>query len=109
MFIPNVKLGLPLLESRPKYSECELIEDMKRQAFSDEERFKVLDARDKLMRLRAPPKPGEVRLKGCCQDICPEKERYSRATKNQLRVYEKIYGEVNHKAAIKEVNTYKLS
>ena len=37
---------------------------MKSQAHSDTDRYTILDARDKWMRARAPPKTGEVRLRG---------------------------------------------
>ena len=90
------------IETRPKMNERELLERLRSQAFNDSDRYEILDARDKLMRLRAPPKAGDVILRGCCPDICPERERYSRAIKNQLRFYEKINGEVNHKATMKE-------
>ena len=43
------------------------------------------------------------RLRGLCPDPCPEKERYSRSAKNQLRTYEKDgAGSVDHRAALKE-------
>ena len=85
-----------------KINTKELMDIMKSQAHSDADRYAILDARDKWMRARAPPKKGDVRLRGCCPDICPEKERYSRAIKNQLRIYEKMDGNVNHKSTLKE-------
>ena len=90
------------IETRPKISSNELLQIMKSRTFDDAERYNVLDARDKYIRLKLPPKAAEVRLRGCCPDICPEKERYSRAIKNQLRCYEKVNGEVNHRATVKE-------
>ena len=90
------------IKSLFKVNTKELMDIMKSQAHSDTDRYTILDARDKWMRARAPPKTGEVRLRGCCPDICPEKERYSRAIKNQLRIYEKIDGNVNHKSTLKE-------
>jgi len=67
-------------------------------------RYAVLDARDKLMRLKGQHRPlPDGRLRGLCPDICPEKERYSRSAKNQLRFYEKTnMGEPNHRAVVKE-------
>ena len=85
-----------------KVNAKELMDIMKSQAHSDADRYAILDSRDKWMRVRAPPKKGDVRLQGCCPDICPEKERYSRAIKNQLRIYEKMDGIVNHKSTLKE-------
>ena len=34
--------------------------------------------------------------------MCPERERYSRSVKNQLRWFEKENNELNHFAAVKE-------
>ena len=92
----------PKEEIIKKINTKELMDIMRSQAQNETDRYSILDARDKWMRARAPPKTGEVRLRGCCPDICPEKERYSRAIKNQLRIYEKIHGNVNHKATLKE-------
>ena len=89
-------------ETRTNMNERELLERLRSQAFNESDRYEILDARDKLMRLRAPPKAGDVILRGCCPDICPERERYSRAIKNQLRFYEKLNGDVNHQATLKE-------
>lgn len=80
-----------------------LMQIVKSQALNDNDKYAILDARDKLLREKKPPKAGGgMRLQGHCPDICPEKERYSRAVKNQLRVYEKFNGMVNHKATLKE-------
>ena len=56
----------------------------------------LLDARDRLIRLRKDGKDkivtiGKVStLKGTCLDMCPEKERYSRAEKRRLALYEML-------------------
>ncbi|XP_077170282.1 germinal-center associated nuclear protein isoform X2 [Paroedura picta] len=74
-------------------------------AESSEDKYRLLDQRDKIMR--------QVRVKrtdltqtfiGTCPDMCPEKERYMRETRNQLSVFEVIPGtdKVDHAAAIKE-------
>nr|XP_056712839.1 germinal-center associated nuclear protein [Euleptes europaea] len=74
-------------------------------AESSEDKYRLLDQRDKLMR--------QARLKrtdlgqtfiGTCPDMCPEKERYMRETRNQLSIFEVIPGtdKVDHAAAIKE-------
>ena len=52
-----------------------LIQIMRSQAQNDSDKYAILDARDKLLREKAPPKDGKTILKGCCPDICPEKER----------------------------------
>lgn len=58
---------------------------MSRPALTDSDRFDVLDARDKLMRARGQHRQQGTLLKGKCPDICPERERYSRSAKNQVR------------------------
>ena len=87
----------PVMAAKPvataaKGNRRELMEVLKRQALTDFDKFEVLEARDRLVRDARPPKDGKTTLVGTCPDICPEKERYSRAAKNQLRFYEKIEG-----------------
>jgi hypothetical protein len=84
-------------------NEKDLLEIMRKAAHNDQEKFDVLEARDKLMKSKGLHRQSTV-LVGTCPDICPEKERYSRSAKNQLRTYEKINAldEVNHKAVVKE-------
>ena len=90
-------------------SANECLRIMKQQATTDEERWKVLDARDKYIKIKFPKtqlRSGleieDMNLIGTCPDICPEKERYGRSAKNQLRWYEKIGGRLNHLTAVKE-------
>ena len=87
----------------------ELLRIMKQQTHSDDDRWKVLDARDKYMRIKYPKKQlrsgleiEDMNLIGTCPDICPEKERYRRSAKNQLWWYEKEKGKLNHLSAVKE-------
>eukprot|EP00092_Neocalanus_flemingeri_P027091 GFUD01029377.1.p1 GENE.GFUD01029377.1~~GFUD01029377.1.p1 ORF type:complete len:2023 (+),score=566.09 GFUD01029377.1:57-6125(+) len=87
----------------------ELLAVMKQQTFSDGDRWSVLEARDKYIRLKMPKKQirfgqeiEDVNLVGTCPDFCPEKERYGRSAKNQLRWFEKDCGKLNHLAAVKE-------
>ncbi len=60
------------------------------------DRAVLLDARDRLVRLRKDAKDkylGDQKvstLKGTCLDMCPEKERYSRAEKHRLASYEML-------------------
>ena len=90
-------------------SITELLRIMKQQTHSDDDRWKVLDARDKYVRIKYPKKQlrsgleiEDMNLIGTCPDICPEKERYGRSAKNQLRWYEKEEGRLNHLTAVKE-------
>jgi len=87
----------------------DLLVIMKSQAMDSGDRFRILEARDKYIRLITPrsvTRSGfdleNANLKGSCPDFCPEKERYSRAEKNQLMWYEKLDGEFHQKICIKE-------
>ncbi len=66
-------------------------------AHSDEERFDVLEARDKLMRRAKKGPEHQLLLVGTCPDMCPEKERYSRMDKRLLRSFE-----TSHASMVKE-------
>uniref|UniRef100_A0A672MLX2 Germinal-center associated nuclear protein n=1 Tax=Sinocyclocheilus grahami TaxID=75366 RepID=A0A672MLX2_SINGR len=72
-----------------------------------EERYRLLEQRDKILR-QARPKRTDLDMSkvfvGTCPDMCPEKERYMRETRNQLSVFEVIPDteKVDHFAAIKE-------
>ena len=82
-------------------NEDELLSIIKSRANTDQDRLDILDARDKLMKSKGLNKKS-IKLKGTCQDLCPERERYSRLLKNQLRLYEKMNESINHKAVVKE-------
>ncbi|XP_048827821.1 germinal-center associated nuclear protein-like [Brienomyrus brachyistius] len=72
-----------------------------------EEKYRLLEQRDKILR-QARPKRTDLDLSkvfvGTCPDMCPEKERYMRETRNQLSSFEVIPNteKVDHTAAIKE-------
>ncbi|KAJ1187895.1 hypothetical protein NDU88_004661 [Pleurodeles waltl] len=72
-----------------------------------EERYRILDQRDRILR-QARVKRKDLDQAhiyvGTCPDMCPEKERYMRETRNQLSIYEIIPGtdKVDHAAAVKE-------
>lgn len=77
-------------------------------ALSSEDKYKVLEARDRLMRMK------QVKLHtldaakvmiGTCPDMCPEKERLMRESKRQVALYEQLEGDeygINHLIAIKQ-------
>ncbi|XP_054727003.1 protein xmas [Anastrepha obliqua] len=84
---------------------------LRRPAFTDEEKYRVLDARDKLMRLIRPRQTDikkVERTKGICPDMCPEKERLMREFQRQVSAFEMCNeaGEnsssISHQRAIKE-------
>ncbi|XP_029315303.1 germinal-center associated nuclear protein [Cottoperca gobio] len=72
-----------------------------------EDKFRLLEQRDKILR-QGRPKRTDLDLSkvfvGTCPDMCPEKERYMRDTRKQLSVFE-VFPDtemVDHSAAIKE-------
>ncbi|XP_078537566.1 germinal-center associated nuclear protein [Lissotriton helveticus] len=72
-----------------------------------EERYRILDQRDRILRQARVKRTDLDRAHvfvGTCPDMCPEKERYMRETRNQLSIYEIIPGtdKVDHAAAVKE-------
>lgn len=91
-------------------SEKQLIAIMQQATHSDGDRWTVLEARDKYIRLRQPrsiTRSGvdiqDMNLVGTCPDFCPEKERYERSAKNRLEWYEKATGgKLSHTSAVKE-------
>ncbi|XP_031730842.1 germinal-center associated nuclear protein isoform X2 [Anarrhichthys ocellatus] len=90
-------------------------------AETTEDKFRLLEQRDKILR-QGRPKRTDLDLSkvfvGTCPDMCPEKERYMRETRKQLSVFEVIPNSemasreglagpdgpplVDHSAAIKE-------
>ncbi|XP_066487561.1 germinal-center associated nuclear protein isoform X2 [Tiliqua scincoides] len=76
-------------------------------AETSEDKYRLLDQRDKIMRQARVKRTDLGRAKtfvGTCPDMCPEKERYMRETRNQLSPFEVLPGtdKVDHAAAIKE-------
>ncbi|XP_075157293.1 RRM_XMAS2 and SAC3_GANP domain-containing protein xmas [Haematobia irritans] len=90
-------------------SELEAI--LRRPALSDEDKYRVLDARDKLIRLttiRQTDIKKAVATKGTCPDMCPEKERLMREFQRQVSTFEmasdgdNTQSTISHRKAIKE-------
>ncbi|EDV46462.1 uncharacterized protein Dere_GG18199 [Drosophila erecta] len=79
---------------------------MRRPAHTSEEKFRVLDARDKLLRMnRTQQKPVAGATQGHCPDMCPEKERVLREFQRQVAVYELQPGSdelICHERALKQ-------
>ncbi|XP_060639562.2 germinal-center associated nuclear protein [Anolis sagrei] len=76
-------------------------------AETSEDKYRLLDQRDKIMRQARVKQIDLGKAKtfvGTCPDMCPEKERYMRETRNQLSFFEVIPGtdKVDHAAAVKE-------
>ncbi|KAM9365403.1 germinal-center associated nuclear protein isoform 2-T2 [Pholidichthys leucotaenia] len=76
-------------------------------AETTEDKYRLLEQRDKILR-QGRPKRTDLHMSkvfvGTCPDMCPEKERYIRETRNQLSTFEVIPQTemVDHTAAIKE-------
>ncbi|XP_075036554.1 germinal-center associated nuclear protein [Mixophyes fleayi] len=76
-------------------------------AETSEEKYRLLDQRDKILRQARVKRTELDQAKlfvGTCPDMCPEKERYMRETRKQLSIYEFFPGtdKLDHAAAIKE-------
>uniref|UniRef100_UPI0037E89A44 germinal-center associated nuclear protein n=1 Tax=Semicossyphus pulcher TaxID=241346 RepID=UPI0037E89A44 len=72
-----------------------------------EDKYRLLEQRDKILRQGRPKRTDLVLSKvfvGTCPDMCPEKERYMRETRKQLSMFEVFTDTemVDHAAAIKE-------
>ncbi|XP_044758819.1 uncharacterized protein LOC123316693 [Coccinella septempunctata] len=67
----------------------ELLEIINQPAMSTEEKYKVLDARDKILRMMEKENgANKSSTKGTCPDMCPEKERLLRVIQHQISYYE---------------------
>uniref|UniRef100_A0A6I8NSY1 Germinal-center associated nuclear protein n=1 Tax=Ornithorhynchus anatinus TaxID=9258 RepID=A0A6I8NSY1_ORNAN len=80
---------------------------MSRTAKTSEEKYRILEQRDKILRLAHIKRTDLDKAKpivGTCPDMCPEKERYMRESRQQLSIFELLPGtsKVDHTAAIKE-------
>ncbi|KAL7286538.1 hypothetical protein TKK_0019166 [Trichogramma kaykai] len=111
---PLPKAQAPVEESKLKFVTSLSIDELKKQirqpALSSEDKYKVLDARDKLMRLKQNKQTSLATAKitqGTCPDMCPEKERYMREFQRQLATYEQMEPgssdyKINHLTAVKQ-------
>ncbi|XP_014600800.1 PREDICTED: uncharacterized protein LOC106785127 [Polistes canadensis] len=75
---------------------------------TSEDKYKILEARDRLMRLKQVKshslETAEI-TSGTCPDMCPEKERLMRESQRQIAPYELLEGNeyrINHMIAVKQ-------
>lgn len=69
-----------------------IIEIMSQKAITVEEKFKILDARDKFLRTRLKELDAYAGItRGTCLDMCPEKERLMRQIQHQVSFFIKKY------------------
>lgn len=97
-----------LIKPLPHTSIEELQNIIHQVAFTTEDKYKVLEARDRLMRLKRV-KPASLATakitNGTCPDMCPEKERLMRESQRQVAPYEQLEGneyKINHATAVKQ-------
>nr|XP_040230614.2 uncharacterized protein LOC120954603 [Anopheles coluzzii] len=107
------KLSMPVSarnETDPKIGQArmELETLANKPAFSAEERCRVLEAKDRYIRLTTE-RTTDIRkaknIVGTCPDMCPEKERYLREWKCMVPSYERQPGggaQIDHVKAIKQ-------
>ncbi|XP_053664875.1 uncharacterized protein LOC128714025 [Anopheles marshallii] len=95
-------------DPRIKQVRVELETLARKPAFSSEERYRVLEAKDRYIRLTTE-RTTDIRkaknIEGTCPDMCPEKERYLREWKCMVPSYEKQAGgatQIDHVKAIKQ-------
>ncbi|XP_069694318.1 protein xmas [Periplaneta americana] len=82
----------------------------KHPAVTAEERYQLLDLRDKILRLKLGKQSDLSQAKateGTCEDMCPEKERYQRESRHQVALYEYQAGAskevmMDHALAVKQ-------
>ncbi|KAL0099336.1 hypothetical protein PUN28_020123 [Cardiocondyla obscurior] len=91
------------------HSSMEELQNIIRQAaLTVEDKYKILEARDRLMRLKRikPASLASVKVtNGTCPDMCPEKERLMRESQRQVSSYELLEGNeyrINHATAVKQ-------
>lgn len=95
MTVKKVSNTINLSDGLPMHATVEQLKMILAQpALSIGDKAVLLDARDRLIRLRKDAKEKtsgsskSTTLIGTCLDMCPEKERYSRAEKRRLASYE---------------------
>ncbi|CAH0563729.1 unnamed protein product [Brassicogethes aeneus] len=81
-----------VVAKKPSFSneQLDLINIVKQQNTTVEEKYRCLDARDKLVRILLKKKVSKTSSAtvGTCPDMCPEKERLMRETQHQVALYE---------------------
>ncbi|KAH8419680.1 hypothetical protein KR009_000867, partial [Drosophila setifemur] len=112
---PAAQKNPPSSRERPGAHHKELENLLRRPAMTAEERYRVLDARDKLLRLNQIQKQARdlqnsgTATQGHCPDMCPEKERVLREFQRQVAVYELQPGSDEHICHERAVKQYSRS
>ncbi|XP_033322915.2 RRM_XMAS2 and SAC3_GANP domain-containing protein xmas [Megalopta genalis] len=102
------KVDSQISDLLPNASIEELQKIIRQPAHNSEDKYKVLEARDRLIRMKQTKSHTLAAAKamvGICPDMCPEKERLMRESKRQLAFYEQLEGneyKINHATAVKQ-------
>ncbi|XP_063990824.1 uncharacterized protein Xmas [Diachasmimorpha longicaudata] len=96
----------------PFYSSTASARDLqgiiRRAGSTSEDKYKILEARDRLMRLKQVKRhtlETAKKTRGTCPDMCPEKERLMREFQRQVASYEQVNCaeyKISHETAIKQ-------
>ncbi|XP_063706496.1 protein xmas [Culicoides brevitarsis] len=100
----NTFIKRPLVKAKNEALNVEIEQLLRRQAHSVEDKYRILDARDKLIRQLQQNEKKSKNLIGTCPDMCPEKERLMRIFQNQVASFEYQPGtnQMDHKIAVKQ-------
>ncbi|KMQ91145.1 protein xmas-2 [Lasius niger] len=97
-----------IIKPLPNTSIEELQNIIHHVALTTEDKYKILEARDRIMRMKRV-KPASLATakvtSGTCPDMCPEKERLMRESQRQIASYEQLEGneyKINHATAVKQ-------
>ncbi|XP_065092452.1 protein xmas [Ochlerotatus camptorhynchus] len=99
--------NIPSADPKAFQAKMEFESLARKPALTAEERFRLLDARDKYIRFTMD-RTTDIRkaksTQGTCKDMCPEKERYMRECKFQVASYEagESSQQIDHAKAIKQ-------
>ncbi|XP_078048951.1 RRM_XMAS2 and SAC3_GANP domain-containing protein xmas isoform X2 [Augochlora pura] len=102
------KIDSQISDLLPNASIEELRKIIRQPTHNSEDKYKVLEARDRLMRMKQTKShtlAAAQAMVGVCPDMCPEKERLMRESKRQLAFYEQLEGneyKINHAIAVKQ-------
>lgn len=97
-----------IIKPLPNTSMEELQNIIRQVALTSEDKYKILEARDRIMRMKRvkPASLASAKLtSGTCPDMCPEKERLMRESQRQIASYEQLEGneyKINHATAVKQ-------
>ncbi|XP_029154907.1 uncharacterized protein LOC114927992 [Nylanderia fulva] len=97
-----------IIKPMPNTSMEELQSIIRQVALTSEDKYKILEARDRIMRTKRvkPASLASAKItSGICPDMCPEKERLMRESQRQIAPYEQLEGneyKINHATAVKQ-------